>query len=410
MPSKLLVQHERFNRRIAEFSDAETEHRFRQWQHFSAVRQARLALLLAISLIALFLISDYFLLPGRHEFIYAMIIRSLIFATGLITIIIISRAQDPALFDRALFIFQAFTITLLLFVLNFLKPDPGSAVLSLVTLSLGMYLFVPNRFIVATTLSFYLACGFFGLALLTRLTDNLQLLQWGIIIISVNLIGSAFCYRIHLVQRRGFLELMRERFAREALQSEIARRTELEEKLLYQAHTDELTGANNRRYFMQLGREEISRSLRYDRPLSLLLLDLDHFKAINDKFGHDTGDEVLRSFSWLCRRTLREPDILGRLGGEEFAVLIPEESINGALKTAERLRAAVEEEFATTPYHLTVSIGVTEMQHSDSTISDLLKRADAMMYEAKHQGRNRVVAAAEIPMKNGPGDPTPPVG
>jgi len=393
MPTDLLEQHERFDRRTAEFSDVDTERRFRQWLHFAAVRQARLALLIAISLIALFLVSDYYLLQTWDEFISSLLIRSLIFVSGLVTVMIISRCQSPPQFDRALLLFQAFTITLLLFVLNFLKPDPDSAVLSLVTLSLGMYLFVPNRFIVATLLCLYLAGGFFSLALLTHLTDSLQLLQWGIIIISANLIGAAFCYRIHLVQRRGFLELMRERFAREALQGEIARRTELEEKLLYQAHTDELTGANNRRYFMQLGREEISRSLRYDRPLSLLLLDLDHFKVINDKFGHDTGDEVLRSFSWLCRRTLREPDILGRLGGEEFAVLIPEESINGALKTAERLRAAVEEEFAATPYHLTVSIGVTEIQHSDSTISDLLKRADAMMYKAKDQGRNQVVAS-----------------
>jgi len=392
MPSELLAQHERFNRRRAEFSDIDTELRYRQWHHQGAVRQARLALLLAISLIALFLISDYFLLTNNSDFITALLIRASIFTGGLIVILRISRSREPWQFDRDLLIFQSFTITLLLFVLAFLKPDPGSSVLSLVTLSLGIYLFVPNRFIIATGLSLYLAFGFFFLASYTHITSHPQMLQWGIIVLSVNLIGMAFSYRIHLVQRRAFLELMRERFARETLQNEIARRNELEEKLLYQAHTDELTGAHNRRYFMRLGREEIARSLRYDRPLSLLLLDLDHFKLINDRFGHDIGDEVLRRFSRLCRRTLREPDIFGRLGGEEFSVIIPEETIDGALKTAERLRAAVEEEFAPTAQQLTVSIGVTQMQSTDSSISDLLKRADAMMYQAKHLGRNRVAA------------------
>jgi diguanylate cyclase (GGDEF)-like protein len=219
-----------------------------------------------------------------------------------------------------------------------------------------------------------------------------ELLQSGIIVFSVNLIGATFCYRYQLLQRRSFLKLMHERNTREALQTQIAQRTKMEEKLLYQAHTDELTGTHNRRHFLQLGRDEISRSLRYDRPLSLLLLDLDHFKAINDRFGHDTGDEVLRRFSRLCRRTLREPDILGRLGGEEFAIIIPEESLQGAIPTAERLRAAVENEFIDTPYGLTISIGVTEIKEDDTSISELLKRADAMMYEAKHRGRNQVIA------------------
>lgn len=391
-PSHLLAQHERFNRRLAEFADAETESRYRKWQHLSTIRQAQLALLIAVTLIALFLISDYFLLTAQPDFLTALIIRVIIFAAGVFVIFRLKYTREPRVFDRVLLLYQASTITLLLFVLAFLKPDPDSAVLSLVTLSLGIYLFIPNRFIVASALSLYLAGGFFLLALITHFSTNLLLLQWGIIVLSVNLIGMTFCYRIHLVQRRAFLELMRERFVRETLQSEVARRNELEEKLLYQAHTDELTAAHNRRYFIQLGREEISRSLRYDRPLSLLLIDLDHFKAINDRFGHDIGDEVLRRFSRLCRRTLREPDIFGRLGGEEFSVIIPEERLEGALKTAERLRATVEEEFAETPQKLTISIGVTEMQHNDSNLSDLLKRADAMMYQAKQLGRNRVAA------------------
>jgi diguanylate cyclase (GGDEF)-like protein len=391
MPADLLQQHERFDLRTAEFIDAETERRFRQWQHARAVRQASLALLIAVSLIALFLISDYYLLQTPMQLLYSVIIRGLIVIGGLLTVLLIGRSQSPRFFDRTLLLFQAFSVTLLLYVYLFLKPDAETAVLSLVTLTLGMYLFVPNRFSVATGLGLFLTLSFFALALVTGRIDSLQLIQLGIIVISVNIIGAAFCYRTHLLQRRGFLELMRERYAREALQSEIARRTELEERLLHQAHTDELTGANNRRNFLRLGHDEIVRSLRYGRPLSLLLLDLDHFKTVNDNFGHDAGDEVLRRFSHLCRMTLREPDIFGRLGGEEFAVIIPEEPLEGALQTAERLRGLIEQEFADGPYRLTVSIGVAEMGEQDTSIGDLLKRADTMMYQAKHDGRNRVV-------------------
>lgn len=396
MSPELLEQHERYNRLTAEFSDADSEHQFRQWFHYGAVRQARLALLIAITLIALYLIIDYFLLSDRNQLFYSALIRGAIFLGGLITVIYISHNHRPASLDRVLFSYQFLAVTLLLYLFIYLKPDIADALLSLVTITLGMYLFIPNRFIVAVSLGLFLATLFLILARITQRIDNLQLLQWGIIIASVNIIGATFSYRLHLVQRRGFLELMRERYAREVLQSEVARRIELEEKLRYQAHTDGLTGANNRRHFMALGREEISRSLRYDRPLSLLLIDLDHFKMINDKFGHDAGDKVLQRFSWLCRRSLREPDIFGRLGGEEFAVIIPEENLERAQQTAERLRATVEEEFATTPYHLTISIGVAEICQTDTSIGHLLKRADEMMYEAKRYGRNRVVPHPNI--------------
>jgi len=392
MSPELLTQHERYNRLTAEFSDTDTEQKFRQWFHYGAVRQARLALLFAISLIALFLLIDYFLLQDSQQFFYSALIRGIIFLGGLTTIFYINHNHHPSSLDRVLLVYQFLAINLLLLLFIYLKPDIADALLSLVTITLGMYLFIPNRFIVAVGLGVFLATVFIILARVVHRIDSVHLLQWGIIISSVNIIGTAFCYRLHLIQRRGFLELMRERYAREVLQTEVARRIELEEKLRYQAHTDGLTGANNRRYFMELGREEISRSLRYDRPLSLLLIDLDHFKTINDTFGHDAGDKVLHRFSWLCRRTLREPDIFGRLGGEEFAVIIPEESLEGAQQTAERLRATVEEEFAATPYRLTISIGVAEICNTDTSISALLKRADAMMYEAKRHGRNRVVS------------------
>lgn len=380
--------------RKAEFADHATESRFRHWSHKGTVTQTRLTLLIAISLLVVYIISDYFMLRADSGFLYSLVIRTLIFIGGLITIAVISITPSPALFDRSIFIFQALACGLLLFIFTVLKTDIVAASLAVVLVAISMYLLMPNRLIVANVLSLTLCTGFFVLAVTIYDLSQLLLLQLAMIMLGANLIGGIFCARFHLIKRKEFLELMRERSAREALQEEIAKRLKLEKKLLHQTRTDELTGATNRRYFMQLGEEEINRSHRYGRPMSLLMLDLDHFKEINDKYGHSTGDEALQRFSQLCRSTLRKPDIFGRLGGEEFAIIIPEESLKGAEQTAERLRLRIEEAFATTAYRLTVSIGVTELDDQDTNIGDLLRRADNMMYKAKHHGRNRVIAFA----------------
>lgn len=378
--------------RKAEFADRETESRFRQWSHKGTLTQTRLTLLIALSLLVVYIISDYFMLRTDSDFLYSLVIRTLILVGGVITIAVISITRSPVLFDRSIFIFQALAGGLLLFLFTILKTDIVAASLAVVLVAISMYLLMPNRLIVANLLALSLSIGFFLLAVTRYDLGQLLLLQLAMIMLGANLIGAIFCGRFHLIKRKEFLELMRERSSREALQKEIAKRLKLEKKLLHQTRTDELTGATNRRYFMELGEEEINRSQRYGRPMSLLMLDLDHFKEINDQYGHSSGDEALQRFSQLCRSTLRKPDIFGRLGGEEFAIIIPEETLQGAVQTAERLRARVEETFASTAYRLTVSIGVTEREERDRNIGDLLRRADNMMYKAKHRGRNRVIA------------------
>ncbi len=378
--------------RKAEFTDPATELRFRQWSHKGTVTQTRLTLLIALTLLVIYTISDYFMVRADNGFLYSLVIRTVILIGGLLTIGVISITQSHTLFDKIIFLFQALAGGLLLYIFTVLQTDIVAASLAVVLVAIAMYLLMPNRLVVANILSLAFSAGFFILAVTIYDLSQLLLLQLAMIMLGANLIGAIFCGRFHLIKRKEFLELMRERSSREALQEEIAKRLKLEKKLLHQTRTDELTGATNRRYFMQLGEEEISRSHRYGRPLSLLMLDLDHFKEINDQHGHSSGDEALQRFSQLCRSSLRKPDIFGRLGGEEFAIIIPEESQEGAMQTAERLRARIEEAFASTAYRLTVSIGVTELNVQDTTIGDLLRRADSMMYKAKHRGRNRVIA------------------
>ncbi|HQK25492.1 MAG TPA: diguanylate cyclase [Synergistaceae bacterium] len=167
------------------------------------------------------------------------------------------------------------------------------------------------------------------------------------------------------------------------------------------AMTDALTGVANRRSLFMLGEHEISRAVRRRSPISFFMLDLDHFKNVNDRHGHRVGDGVLRHVAQICRRSLREEDLLGRYGGEEFVVVLPDTGHYEAWSVAERLRGAVEE----APFHLegrplpiTISVGVSTLPGGSPRISleTLLDRTDQALYEAKRAGRN-AVAGAPIP-------------
>jgi two-component system cell cycle response regulator len=165
------------------------------------------------------------------------------------------------------------------------------------------------------------------------------------------------------------------------------------------AVTDSLTGLHNRRYLDSHLQTLFDRAVARRRPLSLMITDLDRFKSVNDTFGHDGGDMVLREFAQRLRKNVRGIDLACRFGGEEFVVVMPDTSAEIAQKVAERIRA----EIAMTPFvvgragttvPLTVSVGVSSLKRGADTVLDLLKRADLALYEAKSSGRNRVVAPA----------------
>lgn len=159
----------------------------------------------------------------------------------------------------------------------------------------------------------------------------------------------------------------------------------------YLATHDSLTGAHSRRAVLAACADELARWSRYGKPFSLLILDIDHFKRVNDAHGHLAGDQVLARFVRLAESHLRSADRLGRYGGEEFMVLLPETDSAAAQAVAERMRAALDAtpEAAGLP-HCTVSIGVTTAQPGDKSVDALIARADAALYEAKAQGRNQV--------------------
>jgi two-component system, cell cycle response regulator len=157
-----------------------------------------------------------------------------------------------------------------------------------------------------------------------------------------------------------------------------------------QAFTDHLTGLANRRRFERQLEREVTRTLRYSRPFCLVLLDIDNFKGVNDTYGHEAGDEAIRQLSKTLQAGTRGIDLAARIGGEEFAVILPETEFEGGAETAERLRRAISETEIPSVGRITASFGVAEFPLCAATGRELIAVADAAMYEAKRQGRNRV--------------------
>lgn len=166
------------------------------------------------------------------------------------------------------------------------------------------------------------------------------------------------------------------------------------DKVQQLAITDGLTGLYNRRHFMELAQSEFERARRYKRHLSAMMFDIDHFKIVNDTYGHPFGDTVLQAIATLCKDKLREADPIARYGGEEFIALIVEANASAAKKVGERLRIEVEKmpmHYLKKRVHITVSIGIATLTKGVSNLDDLIARADQALYIAKQKGRNRVV-------------------
>lgn len=164
-----------------------------------------------------------------------------------------------------------------------------------------------------------------------------------------------------------------------------------ERELARLAWTDSLTAALNRHRFMELAQNEIDRTKRHDKHVSMIVLDADHFKSINDRNGHAAGDEVLRGLVERWKGILRSHDLIGRVGGEEFCILLPEIGMEGAVKAAEKLRTCISDlpfPFAGQLLKVTVSIGIATLSPDDD-LPTLMRRADLALYEAKNAGRNR---------------------
>jgi diguanylate cyclase (GGDEF)-like protein len=330
-----------------------------------------------------FAISDFMLVGFGPIFAALAVVRTFMGISTLVTIRYVRTVTEPASLDRALLIWSLLGVSTV-FIMNSLRPPSHTLQLGIqALLLLAIYLVIPNNLQARLGMAIFVilmtaVLNLFG----RRSADPLMALQVWSTVLLANVMGVAISARFFTLRRQQFLG-----------------RVELErirDDLHTIATTDSLTGLLSRRRLLELGEQDLARARRYSRALSVLALDLDHFKQINDRYGHAAGDTVLVAVADALRAQTRQHDLLGRIGGEELAIVLPETSLDAAERLAERIRLRIAELRPLAdgvPMHVTVSLGVAQACADDASIQDVLKRADRALYRAKAQGRDRVVAA-----------------
>ena len=380
----------------AEFSDRRTEMGYQQYcQHFTA-RQLLLALGTWAVLLLLFAIPDYLAMGWSAPFqgLLAMRVGVALCVLALMRAVV----RKPWLATQGLWTSVVELIGLASFMLVYvLRPEIAIWTYAMTLLMLIMlFVFVPNRLCCALAVS--LVGALFTLAMVSQ-SRSLQTREFVILSLVLALpivTGYVSAWRVQMLQRQQYALLMAARASNDQLRQEVEQRRALQEALRIQASIDPLTGLNNRREYEKLFSREMARARREGRAMSLVMLDLDHFKHINDDHGHAAGDEVLRCVAQLCRENFREVDIAGRLGGEEFIVLMPHTALREAGEVARRfLQVLSDTEIAFEGLRLRVqaTAGVAELQAHEDHLETLLQRADHALYAGKQTGRNRVMLA-----------------
>jgi diguanylate cyclase (GGDEF)-like protein len=300
---------------------------------------------------------------------------------SIVVIFAMSKTTKVRIFDRLVLGWISFAVlSILLF--NFTRPANYLTTAFDIIVPFAIYALSPLKLFQNIMLAFAYSVGTLYIDHVFKFgVDPLTLSAATAAQFVVHALGLGSTLQIQSYRRKSFKAYMDEKDAKEMV--------------AYMVNIDPLTKSLTRRHFFNMARSEFQRFTRYRRPLSALVLDLDLFKNINDTYGHHAGDIVLRSFSLVAIEQKRVQDTFGRLGGEEFGLLLPETNLEQARVVAERIQKTWENSPVNmdgVPIRSTVSIGVAEAGEEDKSFEDLMRRADLMMYKAKERGKNRVVA------------------
>ncbi len=378
-----------------EFVDAATEQAFRKHSEADASRSLRRALLVWAALVVLFGLLDYPVLGHGYDF---QVLFGWRLATAAVLLLLYWQGRrKPSLVSDG-YAVTAVEIfgSVLFFMLYFLRHDMVSWVIAVVAISLlALFMFIPNRVYLSLLASAFLSIGLMA-CVAARGMGAEKVIGLGFILVLPIAVGFFTALRWQLAQRQQYALLMQVISSNRDLQDEIKRREALEAELKRQATTDPLTGLFNRRQYEMLFQRERQRCNRLGQEMTLCVMDLDHFKRINDQHGHDAGDAVLRHVAQHLCCSLRHSDVVGRFGGEEFVLILPDTGLEQAVAVLNRLR----EELAETPVPVrgqllpvSATFGVTTVRQDDSDLESIVRRADRALYEGKGAGRNRVMTA-----------------
>ena len=342
------------------------------------------AVYISIAIIGVFSMfrMDRLLYPNNSDpALWLFAVRGGYILASVLIIIATQKSGKVKSYDRLIFAWLVMTILFLL-LFNFTRPPNLINTAFDVIVPFAIYVFSPLKMVynIALTLSF--STGTLYIDYLNGF--GVDALIWNTVIIAqlvAHALGLASGLQIKSYRRKSFKAYLQEK--------------DTKEMVAYLANIDPLTKGLTRRQFFNIGESEFLRFLRYRHQLSMLVLDADHFKNVNDTHGHYAGDLVLRSISLVILEQKRAQDTFGRLGGEEFGLLLPETGLEQAIVVAERIQKACEQTPCTVDEKLiysTLSIGVAEAGPADESFENFLRRADRMMYKAKEAGRNRVAA------------------
>lgn len=379
----------------AEFDDAALERRFRAVHRYADMRQAVVALLIGAFFNLAFGYNDYTVLGTGTALSLLLIARTAVSSLGVIAALALIRKPRLVEDGRLVTLIEAALFACFILIVM-VRPHALAWHATIMTIIvLAVYLFIPNRFVPVAVLNLTASLLLLALVVLFVGPPLIDLSRMILLLSLANTIGLLTAHRFQRLRRKEYALLRRAESSNRRLREEVERRRLLEDELKRLATTDPLTGLANRRHFLELADQEIKRARRRGVPLAFCLLDVDDFKAINDRYGHAAGDETLRAVSEVLRTSLREVDIIGRYGGEEFTLCLPETTLQAAEEVAERVRAALADivvKAGDARVRCTATFGLTEWQREENDSEPALHRADLALYEGKQSGRNRVVA------------------
>lgn len=359
-------------------------------------KELRIALVVAGLLMLMFGLSDRHML-GPGIALNALLADRLVVALTLFGFAALC-ALRPGLLDRVwpLNLVMAVLSTGILLIVP-LRPETISTQhTAIIVATIFYYLYIPNRLAWQLAAAVYLGGGFLLMCHLFADASPGDLLIMGLLLVLVNVAGYLISLRLNRLQRQQLALLRAQHDTNESLQARMEETLSMAHQLRTMAEIDDLTGLYNRRRFLELAQVALNQAEASGQPLVLCMLDLDHFKAINDEHGHAIGDRVLKEVASVLQGNLREGEIIGRFGGEEFIVALPGAGEDRARNIAERLRRAVEQIDMPVihPLSLSITIGIAAVApgSESSSLENALIRADQALYRGKLAGRNRVDA------------------
>ncbi|MDR3592880.1 MAG: GGDEF domain-containing protein [Negativicutes bacterium] len=326
--------------------------------------------------------ADFQIFNGSMVYWSLLVVRLSLLLLSACAVQALRKAVTPQVFDRTLLVWFAAAISFVLYInATWATVAPVSSAFTVMIL-LTIYLIIPGRMFFRLIPALYMTIGSIFVCLRFGPTVTpvvAYLLMVGLLM--ANLLGIIFSAKLYDYRRKIYLA-----------QFEEAR---IREELHRLASTDELTGVFNRRKLLELAKQEFDLFKQNGQPLAVLMIDIDHFKSLNDQHGHPAGDKILTRFTAFIAQNIRQTDVWGRLGGEEFVLVLPNTAREQAEIISERFRQESSQlvtRIGDKLLDFTISVGVTAASASDQTFLDILTRADIALYLAKKNGRNRTEA------------------